>query len=150
MAKTRATKPRRAKKPHPPPRPPPVGIMVAVFPLAVWLTVVPFIGASLGFALDVPLRLEIADHLVPGVVMVCAATAALLLRRKPSGATAYLVAAGLVFLSGLWTFSTHVPLVGQAAQGGIDWGTAIFHTAPGVVILVVALIALVPALRTTD
>lgn len=129
---------------------PPLGIMVAMFPLAVWLTLVPFVDASLGFFLDVTLQQEITSHVLPGIVMVGSAGAALLLRRKPWAPLVYLLAAGLAFLAGLWAFSTHVPLLAQASQGGVDWGTALFHFAPGPVVMAVALAGLVPALRTTD
>lgn len=124
--------------------------MVALLPLAVWLAATPFVGPTLGFDLNVTLQLEIIDHLVPGVVVAAAATAALALRSRPYANWAFLIAAGAATLAALFSTSTHVPLLGQAAQGVVPWGTAWFHTLPGMVVMVVALLALVPALRATD
>lgn len=146
MANPKASKAQGARKRHVLPTP----AMVALVPLAAWLAVTPFMATALGLELGVPLRLEIIDHVVPGVVTVGAATAALVLRARPVAATAFLIGAGVCVLAGLFSFSTHVPLLGQASQGIVPWGTAVVHTVPGFVVMVVALVALVPALRAAD
>lgn len=146
MADPRAPKAQRARTRQGLPTP----AMVALVPLAAWLAVTPFVATALGLELGVPLRLEIIDHVVPGVVTLGAATAALVLRTRPVAATAFLVGAGVCLLAGLFSFSTHVPLLGQASQGIVPWGTALIHTLPGFVVMVMALVALVPALRAAD
>lgn len=146
MADPRASRAQRARTRQGLPTP----AMVALVPLAAWLAVTPFMATALGLELGVPLRLEIIDHVVPGVVTLGAATAALVLRTRPVAATAFLVGAGVCLLAGLFSFSTHVPLLGQASQGIVPWGTALVHTLPGFVVMVIALVALVPALRAAD
>lgn len=118
--------------------------------LAIWLAVVPFVGPALGFELDVPTRLEVIDHVVPGVVVLIAAVTALLLRGRPIAQYAFAVAAGASLLAGIWALSTHVPLMVQANQDIVPWSTALFHTAPGPVVVLVSLLALVPALRAVE
>lgn len=128
----------------------PVVPMAILIPLALWLAVTPFVGTALGFVLTVPVRLEIIDHVVPGVVAAGAAAVALAWRHRPAAPTVFLVSGGLSALAGLWALSTHVPLLAQASQGMVPWTTALFHTVPGPVVMVAALLALVPAYRAAD
>lgn len=138
------------KKAAPPPPPPPVRATVALIPLALWLAAIPYVAPRFGYGVDVPATLEFVDHVLPAIVMVLAASAALALRERPSNGLAFAVAGGLSLLAGLWALSTHVPLVAQAADGQVSWGSALFHSAAGPVVMVVALVVLVPALRAVD
>lgn len=121
-----------------------------LIPLAVWLAATPYVAPAFGFTLTLDPLVEVVDHVVPGVVVVAACATALLLRRRPSAAYAFTIAAALSMLGGLWATATHVPLLVQARQGLVTWGAAFFHSTPGVVLMVVALLALVPALRNVD
>ena len=154
MAKRSATTRNTPKKKKTaPPRPPPVRATAALIPLAVWLAVTPYVAPSLGWGVELgpdgPM-LEFVDHVLPAIVMVLAAAAALALRQRPSSGPVFAVAGGLSLLAGLWTLSTHVPLVAQAGDGVVSWGSALFHSAAGPVVMVVALIVLVPSLRAID
>lgn len=93
-----------------------------------------------GPELNVARRVEIADHLIPGVVVLAACVAAIALRLR---ATKLLVAGMAVALAGFWMTATHLPLVLQAKDGGVAWGSALYHTLPGVAVLVVGLVWIV-------
>lgn len=121
-----------------------------LIPVAAWLAVTPYVAPWFGYTLDVDPMLEVVDHVVPAVVAIAAALTALLVRHRPSAPYAFAIAAGLALLAGLWATATHVPLLAQARQDLVPWGTAIFHSTPGVVVMAVALAALVPALRNVD
>lgn len=99
-----------------------------------------FVPLYSGPELNVARRVEIADHLIPGVVVLaaCAATMALRLR-----GTKLLVAGMAVALAGFWMTATHLPLVLQARDGGVAWGSAMYHTLPGLAVLLVGLVWIV-------
>jgi hypothetical protein len=110
--------------------------------LGVWSVFPPYLGPPLGLELDVAAKVEIVDHVVPGVVVaLCAGLAALLMRR---GVGAQLDAIGLAltslcFLAGLWQAATHAPLVLDGGGSETPWGAVLFHASPGPVILAIAL-----------
>lgn len=87
-------------------------------------------------------RVEIADHVVPGMVVLGIAVASLVMMSRRRGqqrrahALSLLVCGFVVVLAGLWITATHLPLVAQASRQEVTWGAAIFHTAPGVAVLV--------------
>jgi len=99
--------------------------------LGVWSIVVPFAARGLGLHLNVARRLEIADHVVPGLA-IAAAVVLLILARRGGAPNAWMApsALGIVFLGGLWITATHVPLIFQAADGrpGAPWNASIFHS----------------------
>jgi hypothetical protein len=103
---------------------------------AAWAMAVPWIARVVGLRLDVPARLEVVDHVVPGAV-VLACCAALLL----SGAAALvrLGVIGLASLAGLWITATHVTLVPEAIDGVTAWGPALIHLSAGPPVAVMAL-----------
>lgn len=114
---------------------PPRLLMGALLAVTVWGAVPPWIGPWLGWDVaNVPLHVEIVDHAVPGVVLAVIAAAGLA-GRLP------LVAALVAVLAGLWMTATHVPLLGQAANGRVAWDAALFHSLPGLLILGVAITA---------
>ena len=102
--------------------------------LAVWAVAVPWLAASIGLELDVATRLEIADHVIPGVVMLVGA-AILAVRGGPPGSVVWIGAGAVAFLTGLWITATHVPLVPAALEGVAPWGAALLHLSAGPPIL---------------
>ncbi len=77
--------------------------------LAVWATTVPWLAEAVGLELDVSPRLEIVDHVIPGVVMLAAA-ALLAARGGPRGSLVWLGVAAIAFLTGFW-ISTGPPIM---------------------------------------
>ena len=108
---------------------------------AAWAMVVPFAGRAVGIELDVPARVEIADHVLPGLV-VLAAGAALVAgaragRRVAPGDAVWSIGAATAFLAGFWITSTHAPLVAEAIDGITRWDAAVLHATSGVPMLMV-------------
>lgn len=102
----------------------------------------PYLGPPLGLELNVTAKLEVVDHVVPGVlVAVCAGLAAALIRRDGAAEASIPVLAltGLCLLAGLWQLATHVPLVFQAGEPQSPWGSVVLHSSPGPLILALAL-----------
>jgi hypothetical protein len=106
--------------------------------LAAWAIAVPWLAAAVGFELDVATRLEIADHVIPGLVMLAAA-ALLALRGGPPGSRVWLGVGAVAFLTGLWITATHVPLIPDALEGVAPWGAALLHLSAGPPILALGL-----------
>lgn len=96
-----------------------------------------FLPVYTGPELNVAQRVEIADHLIPGLVVLAACAAAMALRLR---ATMLLVAGMAVALAGFWMTATHLPLVVQATDGQVPWTSAIYHTLPGLAVLGVGLV----------
>lgn len=97
----------------------------------------PYVGPRLATAH----RVEVADHLVPGLVILAVSVIVLAAsRRGPVPGTPMLLAGLLVVLAGLWMTSTHVPLVSQAARHEAPWGTTIYHSAMAVMVLAFGLV----------
>lgn len=114
---------------------------IALGVLGLWSIAVPFAATALGMHLDVARRLEIADHVIPGLV-IAGAIGLLVWSRRGAHPNTWAApwALGIVFLAGLWITATHVPLIFQAAdhRQGADWDAAIFHSVWGPPILVVS------------
>jgi hypothetical protein len=89
---------------------------------------------------NVPDRVEVVDHVVPGAVIVAAALYLhRLARRRPvAGHGPGLLAAGASFLAGFWILATHVPLLGDAARDAVSWEAAIWHSIAALPIVVLA------------
>lgn len=107
--------------------------------MSAWAFLPPYSGPKL----NTEMRVEVADHVVPSIVLLAVSLAVLALRRRRDAPPALpLVAGFLVTLAGLWMVATHVPLVGQAARGevGVSWGGAIYHSAPSLAVLVLGLV----------
>ncbi len=115
---------------------------IALVGLAAWAIAVPWLGEAVGLELDVATRLEIADHVIPGVVMLAAA-ALLAARGDPPGSTVWLGVGGVAFLTGLWITATHVSLIPNALEGIAPWGPALLHLSPGPPILLLGVWMLV-------
>lgn len=76
-------------------------------------------------------RVEIADHVVPGLVVIALSLVALWAGSgRWQGSSAMLSAGLTVLLAGCWMVATHVPLLAQAARDEVGSGAALFHNAP--------------------
>jgi len=106
--------------------------------LALWATSIPWLAEALGQELDVATRLEIADHVIPGLLLLAVA-GLLAIGSPPSGSTSWLGAGALVFLSGLWITATHVPLIPGALDGTAPVGAALLHLSAGPPVLAAGL-----------
>ena len=110
--------------------------------VGLWAVVPPYAGPELA---NLDTRVEVADHVVPGIAMLAVSVAVLALTRRradPETGSFPLVAGMVVLLAGLWMTATHVPLVNQARrnEAGVTWAAAVWHTAPGVVVMVLGLV----------
>ena len=111
--------------------------------LAVWAIAVPWLGRALGLEVDVPARLEVIDHVVPGaVVLACAALLARVTRRDDPGDLRRFSACAVAALAGAWITATHVTLVPEALDGVTGWGPALLHLSAGPPIVVLAVAVL--------
>jgi hypothetical protein len=111
----------------------PYGILVAV---AVWSILPPYVGPSLGLDLNVSTTVEAVDHLVPGLLAVCASTLALVLaRRGQADSTLAFAALSVCALAGLFQTVAHIPLVADAGGPLQPVGSVVLHATPGPVLL---------------
>lgn len=95
--------------------------------------VAPYVANAVGLPLaTLPLN-EVVDHVVPGAVVILVAWISLLRGRRA------LVGSLLCLVAGTWMTATHVPLLVQAGQGLVPWETALIHSIPGILVLLVAL-----------
>ncbi len=112
---------------------------------------VPYLGPGLGVKLEVARRLEVIDHVVPGLVVVASSGLMLmLLRRRRTGGFLSLAAVCLSCVGGSWITATHIPLLADAGRGRVPWGTALFHIAAGPLILALSLWLVVLELREPE
>lgn len=98
--------------------------------IGAWTAIVPYLGDLLGLAVNVPARVEVVDHVIPGVIVVAAGLYLHRLagRRALAGERFALLAAGVSFLAGFWVLATHLPLIGDAADAAVSWEAAIWHS----------------------
>ena len=103
----------------------------AVLPAAIgaWAAIVPYPGELLGLVVDVPARVEVVDHVVPGAIIVGAGLylRRLARRRARAGERFALLAAGVSFLAACSVLATHVPLLQDAAESAVSWEAAVWH-----------------------
>jgi chromate transport protein ChrA len=101
-----------------------------------WALLPPYTGPALNTAA----RVEFADHVVPGVVVVAVSALALAVARR-TGVDRFMFAAGLgIVLAGFWMVATHLPLVLQATTGQAPWAATVYHSLPGVAVLVLGVV----------
>ncbi len=98
--------------------------------IGAWTAIVPYLGELLGLVVNVPARVEVVDHVIPGVIVVGAGLCLhrLAQRRALAGERFALLAAGVCFLAGVWVLATHLPLVQDAADAAVTWEAAIWHS----------------------
>lgn len=101
---------------------------------AAWGTLAPFVGPALDIDLDSDLPARVADHAIPGVLAIVFGLAAGLAERNGSPRAGALT--GVALLAGVWMTGAHLPLIPQALDGEASWMATIFHTAPGVLVVV--------------
>lgn len=110
-------------------------VALAVF--GVFDAVAPYAANALGLHLGTLPINEVVDHVVPGALVILVAWVSLL--RGPRALAGSLVC----LVAGTWMTATHVPLLVQAGQGLVPWETALIHSVPGILVLLVALMATV-------
>lgn len=86
---------------------------VAGLVIGAWALLPPYSGP----ALATETRVEVADHVVPGVVVLAVSVAAVLVSRRAKGGGALFGAGLIVILAGIWMVATHVPLAAQGSRG---------------------------------
>ena len=126
---------------------------VALLALGAWTVATPYLGHAWELNLDVATKVEVVDHVVPGIVVVAATLVWLLLlgsSRAGEESAVPLAAIGLCFLAGLWVTSTHVPTIVKAGHPLVPWDAALFHSATGPVLLLLSLALLIPRLRAGE
>lgn len=104
--------------------------------VGVWAVLPPYSGPEINTATSV----EVADHVIPAVVLLGVSAWALVRSRRPRPAgqapgSGLLVAGMAIVLAGLWMTATHVPLVNQARNDQVGTAAAAYHTIPGLVVL---------------
>ncbi len=81
-----------------------------------------------GPRLNVDPAKEVADHIVPAIVVLFASLVGIAAGRRAKGPGALRFMAGLaVLLAGLWMMATHLPLVFQAMRDEAPWPATIYH-----------------------
>lgn len=110
--------------------------------VALWALLPPYSGPDL----VTEMRVEIADHVVPSILMIVLSVAALVRNHGGGGGAgadkgSFMLLAGLgILLAGFWMVATHLPLVAQARRGEVTNGVAAYHTAPGVAVMLLGLV----------
>lgn len=113
---------------------------IAGIVVGAWAIITPFTGPHLGTLL----RNEIADHVVPGaVVVIVSALAAVLTRRSGATSPTLLPAGMLVGLAGVWMVATHVPLIIDATRDRAGWDATAYHGAPSLAVAALGVIWIV-------
>lgn len=122
------------KAPAPAAAPAPGPDLARLMPLvglgvAVWASLPQYSGPKL----YVEASKEVADHIIPAILVFLACIVGILAGRRPQGPGALRLIAGMaVLLAGLWMMATHVPLLLQTIRGGPDaasWPATIYHFA---------------------
>jgi hypothetical protein len=112
-------------------------LLIAV---AAWSILPPYVGPLIGLELDVAASIEVIDHLVPGLLAVAAAGAALALaRRGRSDSLPAFAALAVCALAGLFQTVSHIALVRDAGDPPAPVDAVILHATPGPVLLALAL-----------
>lgn len=93
--------------------------------VAVWAALPKFVSPPL----NTDPTVELADHVIPGIVVAVASLWGVVTSRNPKLSAGPFFAAMVVLLAGLWMMATHMPLVAQAFRGDAPWAGTIYHTA---------------------
>lgn len=105
-------------------------LAVLLLVLGAWATVAPYAGPLMGWVVHTQPETEFFTHVVPAVPILAAAVWLWLTGRLP------LPLALIAVLCGFWMTGTHLPLLFQAADGGVAWASALWHSIPGLTIFV--------------
>ncbi|MGQ0744469.1 MAG: hypothetical protein ACT4OS_09075 [Acidimicrobiales bacterium] len=115
----------------------PSGLPVMGMVAGTWALLPAFSGPALATAR----RVEIADHVIPGVILLAVSATVLAVTARHALPATILLSAGLaVVLCGLWMTLTHLPLAVLASKGQAPWAATVYHTAPGLAILAVGIV----------
>jgi hypothetical protein len=102
--------------------------------VAVWASLPQYSGPKL----YVEASKEVADHIIPAILVFLASIVGILAGRRPQGPGALRLIAGMaVLLAGLWMMATHIPLLLQTMRGDADaasWPATIYHFAPSLAV----------------
>lgn len=101
----------------------------------------PYLGPPLGLELDVASNVELVDHVITGgTVVLCSLLAAWLLgsRRIATDSPLLMGAVALAVLGAVWQTTSHVPLLLDGGGPQTPWGTVLFHSIPGPVLMAVS------------
>lgn len=104
-----------------------------------WAMAVPYVAEAVGLRLEVERRIEVIDHVIPGLV---AAFGAFALARGLE-----LPGSALIFLSGLFITTAHAPLIPDMSTGVAAVAPATLHLTAGPPILLMGVRFLVRSLR---
>jgi tetratricopeptide (TPR) repeat protein len=134
---------RRVRSGEPPAgaRPPELASLIdALAVLGIWAVLIPWLGPAFGYAPESVLRLELADHVVPGLLVI--GLSLLCLPRVVSGVLAEWRGLPIVcaadIAAGMWMVAAHAPLLVQAAQRQRSWNLALFHSSAAFGVLAMA------------
>jgi hypothetical protein len=117
--------------------------LIALGVLALYSITPPYLGPLLGLELDVSSKVEVIDHVIPGVSAAIAAWIALsYARRGQTDSVAMLAALGLCVLAGLFQAVSHLTLVLNAGDPQAPVGSVILHATPGPALLILSLVLL--------
>ena len=114
-------------------------IAALLLAFGVWGLVAPYLARAVGLAVPVAAKVEVVDHVVPGIVVLAVAVLSLLMRRIA------LVSALLATLAGFWMTATHISLLVDAEHGRASFPAALIHSLPGIIILILSIAAAVIA-----
>lgn len=112
------------------------GSLAALVPVlglgvALWASLPDYSGP----ALNPGAAKEVADHIVPAVVVALASLAGIVAGRRSRGPGAMRFIAGMtVLLAGIWMVATHLPLIVQALRREAPWAAAIYHSSPALAV----------------
>lgn len=105
--------------------------------LGAWAVAAPYLGPILGLVVATRPIVEVVDHVLPGLAVLGIALLTILTGRLP------LAAALLAVLASLWMAGTHIPLLLQVRSGGAQLPSALWHAAPGILLLTLTVAAAV-------
>lgn len=107
--------------------------------IGVWAIIPPYVKRF--GDLNVESRVEIADHVVPGIVVIAVALLGfLLLRSRTPSQLLLFVGGGCISLAGFWMVATHFPLVKQLRDDRVTGGAVIWHSLPGLVVTLLGVV----------
>ena len=112
---------------------------IALAALAAWAIAVPWIARALGLELDVPTRLEVIDHVVPGIVVLAGCALLMHPAAATPGGLLRLGVLAVASLAGFWITATHAVLLPEAIDGISPWGAALMHLSAGPPVTVLSL-----------
>ena len=107
-----------------------------------WSILPPYVGPAVGLELDVRSSVEVADHVIPGVVIIlCGGLSLLLVNRtaEEEEGLVVLAATGVCVLAALWETVTHVPLLFDAGGSDAPWGAVLLHATAAPLLLALSL-----------